>query len=76
MNTRKSLPYGMKSLLECMSRATLLTQPDDTPKFLSTHVNEMTHFSKEESRDIKDVAFRYQEQWGKSEWYFDLGINV
>nr|XP_046231943.1 uncharacterized protein LOC124052079 [Scatophagus argus] len=58
-----STPYGVKSLLECMSRATLLAQPDDVPKFLSTHVDEMIHFRDEESRDTKEVAFQFQDQW-------------
>ncbi len=76
MSASNSTPYGVKSLLECMSRATLLAQPDDIPEFLSTHVDQMTHFRGEDSRDTKEVAFQYQEQWGKAECYFDVDINI
>uniref|UniRef100_A0A8C4HTD5 RIIa domain-containing protein n=1 Tax=Dicentrarchus labrax TaxID=13489 RepID=A0A8C4HTD5_DICLA len=70
MSANNSTPYGVKSLLECISRATLLAEPDDIPQFLSTHVDEMTRVRDTELRDTKEVAFRYQEQWGKSEGYF------
>lgn len=76
MSAGNSTPYGVKSLLECMCRATLLAQPDDIPEFMSTYVDKMAHFRDEDSRDIKEVAYRYQEQWGKSEWYFDSGIHM
>lgn len=59
-----------------MSRATLLAQPSDIPEFLSTHVDQMAHFRGAESRDTKEVAFQYQEQWGRSECYFDLGLKT
>ncbi|KAI9534888.1 hypothetical protein NQZ68_010274 [Dissostichus eleginoides] len=59
-------PYGVKCLLECMTRATLLAQPDDIPEFLSTHVDEMRHHVRDDgSRDNKEVAFCYEEQWGE-----------
>lgn len=59
-----------------MFRATLLAEPDDIPKFLSTHVDKIAHFREAESRDTKEAAFQYQEQWGKSVWYFDVGISM
>lgn len=76
MSASNFTPYGVKSLLECMSRATLLAQPDDIPEFLSTHVDKMTHVRDEESRDTKEVTFQYEEQWGKSGWYFNVGIDM
>ncbi len=36
----------------------------------------MTHFRGEDSTDTKEVAFQYQEQWGKAECYFDVDINI
>ncbi|CAG5867633.1 unnamed protein product [Menidia menidia] len=63
MFASNSTPYGVKSLLECMSRASLLAQPDNIPRFLSTHVKKMLESRDDDSRDIKEVAFGYQEQW-------------
>uniref|UniRef100_A0A671XA57 RIIa domain-containing protein n=1 Tax=Sparus aurata TaxID=8175 RepID=A0A671XA57_SPAAU len=66
MSNREPTPYGLKSLLECMSRAVLLKQPDDIPGFLSKFMEEMIQFrGGDEARDIKEVAFDYGEQWGK-----------
>lgn len=66
MSARKRMPYGLKSLVECMSRAALLEQPDDIPGFLSKYVEEMMQFrGRDELRDTKEVAFNFQEQWGK-----------
>lgn len=64
MSTCISAPYGLKTLLECMSRAVLLAQPDDIAGFLSTHMEEMIRYrEKNLMTDIKDNAFDYQEQW-------------
>uniref|UniRef100_A0A3Q3WPZ4 RIIa domain-containing protein n=1 Tax=Mola mola TaxID=94237 RepID=A0A3Q3WPZ4_MOLML len=55
MSTSNSAPYGLKTLLECMSRAVLLAQPDDIAGFLSTHMEEMVRYrEKNIMTDIKD----------------------
>ncbi|XP_041826626.1 uncharacterized protein LOC121630412 [Melanotaenia boesemani] len=58
-----STPYGLRSLVECMSRATLLAHPDDIPGFLSTYTQKMLQFRDGRSNDTANVAFLYQEQW-------------
>ncbi|XP_061552467.1 uncharacterized protein LOC133412817 [Phycodurus eques] len=57
------LPYGIRSQLECISRAVLLSQPGDITKFLEAHLSQMIQFGGPDQTDIKEVAFRYQEQW-------------
>lgn len=66
MDASNSTPHGLKSLLESLSRATLLAQPDDIPRFLCAHVENMIKFSDDQQlKDIIEVIFRYQCQWGK-----------
>ncbi|KAL4004486.1 MORC family CW-type zinc finger protein [Sarotherodon galilaeus] len=61
MDASNSTPHGLKSLLECLSRAALLVQPDDIPRFLCAHVENMIKFSDDEQlKDINEVIFRYQ----------------
>ncbi|XP_049610387.2 uncharacterized protein [Syngnathus scovelli] len=57
------LPYGVRSQLECISRAVLLSQPGDINKFLEAHLMQMIEFAGPNQKDIKELAFRYQEQW-------------
>ncbi|XP_077371446.1 uncharacterized protein LOC144015015 [Festucalex cinctus] len=59
----EKLPYGIRSQLECISRAMLLSQPCDITKFLEAHLNQMIEFGGPNETDIKVVAFHYQEQW-------------
>lgn len=63
------LPYGLRSQLECISRAVLLSQPGDITKFLEAHLTQMIEFGGPNQKDLKEVAFRYQEQWGESDWF-------
>lgn len=66
MDASNSTPHGLKSLLESLSRAALLAQPDDIPRFLCAHVENMIKFSDDQQlKDIIEVIFRYQCQWGK-----------
>ncbi|XP_037100239.1 uncharacterized protein LOC119117811 isoform X1 [Syngnathus acus] len=57
------LPYGISSQLECISRAVLLSQPGDINTFLDAHLKQMIEFAGPDQKDIKELAFRYQEQW-------------
>ncbi|XP_059214338.1 uncharacterized protein LOC131992692 [Centropristis striata] len=65
MSARNTTPYGVKSLVECLARAAIFAKPDDIPECLSRHVHKMTQH-RDESRDIKKIAFGHQEQWEKS----------
>uniref|UniRef100_A0AAQ6IHA8 Uncharacterized protein n=1 Tax=Anabas testudineus TaxID=64144 RepID=A0AAQ6IHA8_ANATE len=39
-----SSPYGLKSMMECLSRATLLSQPEDIPDFLTKYMSGLINF--------------------------------
>jgi len=59
-------PYGLKSVLECAVRATLLSQTENIPEFLSQYFSEITGFKDEHAEDDpKEISFQFQEQWGK-----------
>ncbi|KAK5873709.1 hypothetical protein PBY51_018724 [Eleginops maclovinus] len=66
MNVQSSCPYGLKSLMECVSRATLLSQPADIPDFLLQYLSELISFRKSHPEDDpKVVSFNFQEMWEK-----------
>uniref|UniRef100_A0A3B4EYW0 RIIa domain-containing protein n=1 Tax=Pundamilia nyererei TaxID=303518 RepID=A0A3B4EYW0_9CICH len=50
MDASNSTPHGLKSLLESLSRAALLVQPDDIPRFLCAHVENMIKFSDDQQK--------------------------
>uniref|UniRef100_A0A3Q3CP25 RIIa domain-containing protein n=2 Tax=Haplochromini TaxID=319058 RepID=A0A3Q3CP25_HAPBU len=58
MDASNSTPHGLKSLLESLSRAALLAQPDDIPRFLCAHVENMIKFSDDQhkARTICDTS--------------------
>ncbi|XP_071345648.1 uncharacterized protein [Trachinotus anak] len=59
-------PYGLKSIIQCATRATLLSQPTDIPEFLLQYLAEMINFRKSHPEaDPRDVTFLYQELWEK-----------
>ncbi|KAM7406388.1 hypothetical protein PAMP_000767 [Pampus punctatissimus] len=59
-------PYGLKSLVECISRAVLLSQPADIPIFLLEYLAELINFRRcHPEADPKRVSFNYQEIWEK-----------
>lgn len=60
-----SVPFGLKSLLECMCRALLLAQPEDTMGFLSSYLHSMVDHREDDSQCVTEVIFDYQKQWGK-----------
>uniref|UniRef100_A0A3Q3D3P4 RIIa domain-containing protein n=1 Tax=Hippocampus comes TaxID=109280 RepID=A0A3Q3D3P4_HIPCM len=62
-------PMRTMTLLECISRAVLLSQPADITKFLEAHLTQMIEFGGPNQTDLKEVAFHYQEQWGESDWF-------
>ncbi|XP_044060895.1 serine/arginine repetitive matrix protein 1-like isoform X2 [Siniperca chuatsi] len=66
MNFQSLCPYGLKSIMECISRATLLSQPTDIPDFLFQYMSELISFRRSHPEaDPKVVSFRYQELWEK-----------
>lgn len=78
MPTKGSTPYGVKTLLECMARAALLAQPEDISTFLTLYLKNMFRSRTEDGKDIKVVAFDYEEDWGEyqcqiSVWRFPPG---
>ncbi|KAM8848048.1 uncharacterized protein ACB058_011824 [Synchiropus picturatus] len=64
MTLDKSIADGVESVLECVSRATFLAQPDDIPNFLTSHVKRLVELD-DQSGDVKKAALKYQEQWEK-----------
>lgn len=65
MRAKVATPYGVKTLLECMARATLLAQPDDISTFLTRYIKNMFRSRTEDGKDVKVVAFDYEEDWGQ-----------
>lgn len=76
MSDSNSISYELHSLLECLSRATLLAQPDDVLIFLTRHVEKIINSRNGDFTDPKHEAYCYEEQWGESECHCDLAINV
>ncbi|XP_034091423.1 titin-like [Gymnodraco acuticeps] len=67
MNIQSLCPYGLKSLMECASRATLLSQPADIPNFLLQYMSEQITFRKSQPEDDpKVVSFNYQKIFEKN----------
>uniref|UniRef100_A0A8P4G2N8 RIIa domain-containing protein n=1 Tax=Dicentrarchus labrax TaxID=13489 RepID=A0A8P4G2N8_DICLA len=44
MSVQSWCPYGLKSLIECISRATFLSQPTDIAEFLHQYLSELISF--------------------------------
>ncbi|KAM7406381.1 hypothetical protein PAMP_000760 [Pampus punctatissimus] len=66
MTSQNLCPYGLKSLVECISRAVLLSQPADIPIFLREYLAELINFRRcHPEADPKRVSFNYQEIWEK-----------
>ena len=66
MNAERIRPYGLKSIKECISRATFLSQPTNISDFIHQHLSEMINFRNSHTEaDPKIVSFQYQELWGK-----------
>ncbi|XP_045888808.1 calcium-binding tyrosine phosphorylation-regulated protein-like [Micropterus dolomieu] len=64
MNFQSLCPYGLRSMMECISRATLLSQPTNIPDFLLQYVLELIRFRRSHPEaDPKVVSFHYQELW-------------
>ncbi|KAK2862607.1 hypothetical protein Q5P01_002140 [Channa striata] len=62
INLQRFYPYGLKSLTECISRATLLSQPADIPNFLSDYMSELLSFRDScREMDPKLLSFNFQE---------------
>lgn len=58
--------YGLKSVMECISRAVLLSQPADIHDFLSQYFSGLIDYRDSQlETDPKKVSYNYQEQWGK-----------
>ena len=67
MDSQSTLcPYGLASLVECVSRAALLTEPKDIPEFLNNYLSELITFRDSNNEtDPKVSCFLYEEQLGK-----------
>uniref|UniRef100_A0A3B4U5F2 RIIa domain-containing protein n=1 Tax=Seriola dumerili TaxID=41447 RepID=A0A3B4U5F2_SERDU len=66
MDSQGLFPYGLRSLIECVTRATILSQPADTPKFLADYLTELVNYrGANHEADAKEVTFLNQEEWGK-----------
>ncbi|KAA8596057.1 hypothetical protein FQN60_011348, partial [Etheostoma spectabile] len=64
MNIQSFCSYGLKCTLECISKATLLSQPTDVPGFLLQYLSELISFRESyPETDPKIVSFSYQEMW-------------
>lgn len=48
-----------------MARAALLAQPEDISTFLTLYLKNMFRSRTEDGKDIKVVAFDYEEDWGE-----------
>uniref|UniRef100_A0A8C4EYX5 RIIa domain-containing protein n=1 Tax=Dicentrarchus labrax TaxID=13489 RepID=A0A8C4EYX5_DICLA len=65
MSVQSWCPYGLKSLMESISRATLLSQPTDIAEFLHQYLSELISFRRSHPEtDPKVASFDYQELWG------------
>nr|XP_046241230.1 histone-lysine N-methyltransferase 2D-like [Scatophagus argus] len=66
MSSQRLSPYGLKSLVECVCRATLLSQPAHIPKFLAQYLSELIDFrGPNHEADNKVVSFQHHELWEK-----------
>uniref|UniRef100_A0A8C4H4Y7 Uncharacterized protein n=1 Tax=Dicentrarchus labrax TaxID=13489 RepID=A0A8C4H4Y7_DICLA len=65
VSSKSWCPYGLKSLMECISRATFLSQPTDITEFLHQYLSELISFrSSHPEIDPKVASFDYQDLWG------------
>uniref|UniRef100_A0A8C2WBD4 RIIa domain-containing protein n=1 Tax=Cyclopterus lumpus TaxID=8103 RepID=A0A8C2WBD4_CYCLU len=61
-----TFPYGLKSLVESISRAVLLAEPANIPDFLNNYMTELISFrSCHAGTYPKLVSFDFEEFWGK-----------
>lgn len=66
LRVRHSAPCGLKSILMCLSRATVLAEPEDTLEFLTSHAQRMLESRSDNSRDTDEAVFQYQVEWEKT----------
>ncbi|KAK2914607.1 hypothetical protein Q8A73_005201 [Channa argus] len=66
MTSQRFYPHGLKILKECISRATLLSQPADIPNFLSDYMSKLLLF-RDSSHEIdpKLLSYDFQELYEK-----------
>lgn len=59
-------PYGLRSLVECINRATILSQPTDIPSFIVDYLTGLDNFRRSQiTADLRINCYLYQELWGK-----------
>ncbi|XP_041644970.1 mucin-17-like [Cheilinus undulatus] len=64
-----SFPYGVRSFVECVSRAVVLSKPTNLREFLSEYMTELIEFRDcQHETDPKIVAFKFQQQWEEKFW--------
>uniref|UniRef100_A0A3Q3BBB0 RIIa domain-containing protein n=1 Tax=Kryptolebias marmoratus TaxID=37003 RepID=A0A3Q3BBB0_KRYMA len=57
-----TVPYGFRSLLECLCRAVVLAQPSDINKFLFQYFSELDKFKTSNPEpDPKELVFNFEE---------------
>lgn len=62
-----------------MARAAILAQPEDISTFLTLYLKNMFRSRTEDGKDIKVVAFDYEEDWGEYQCQIQLlgwGLSV
>ncbi|XP_075069533.1 calcium-binding tyrosine phosphorylation-regulated protein isoform X2 [Mixophyes fleayi] len=65
---RLLVPYGLKTLLEGLSRAVMVTQPGNIAHFASFYFTELMQYRKvNPTLDIKDLVKEFQSQQGEKE---------
>uniref|UniRef100_A0A4W6EQW4 RIIa domain-containing protein n=1 Tax=Lates calcarifer TaxID=8187 RepID=A0A4W6EQW4_LATCA len=63
MSFQNLCPYGLKSIVECITRATLISQPTDIPDFIYQYLSGLIKFRESlPEADPKDLSFHYQKQ--------------
>ncbi|XP_034535403.1 titin-like [Notolabrus celidotus] len=64
MSNQNFYVFGLKSLMECISRAVLLSQPTNIPDFIQQYMLGIMDFRESHPEsDPKIAAFNYQELW-------------
>ncbi|MEQ2312322.1 hypothetical protein AMECASPLE_029724 [Ameca splendens] len=59
-----TIPYALKSVVECVSRAAMLAQPTNVKEFVSEYFLQLAEFRKTmPGIDQAELAFHFEEQW-------------
>lgn len=75
MDSKRLQPYGLRTLLECLGRLSVLSQPDDTMKFSFEYVTTLVKDPNCE-QDIRELIFQNEEEWGKFMLLFTTQVHT